>query len=232
MSLSEDIVPWREKATGMVSPYKNPNDHSVDNALLFTSTYMVLLTKEERDTERTWFSNLLFTCLREPGLMVRYPGDTGLESQDDYTGVMSVLVLNGGGYSFAEQIRSYGLQHFGFWNSANPGSYKNWDAFLARFVHFFPLLKQAAYGYVGIFGQLCFAAAFLLDNGPPESTSNRCQMFLMQRALYGKYKIVDVAINWWRRKMTRLYPGGLKDVYAIYFGVSHPFYKYAPKDFV
>lgn len=128
-------------ALGYLNPHPiNPNTiHNCDNSLMFTSEYYMILKNRGELTPRdaTNWKILVETSMPQPGLLARYPGDTGQDGPDNMVAVLGAAAsLNKP--DIARQILDYGLKHFGFFNNENPRSFKgkngkiNWEAFLWR----------------------------------------------------------------------------------------------------
>jgi len=228
MRLIEAIQEYLEPTTGAVGLKKNPHDNSTDNLLLFTATYLVNLPECERELERDRFIRLVRVLEIQIGCYKRYLGHTGLNSHDDLQGVAIASYLMG--LPFAGEIVLYGFRHDWSWNTEEPGEW-TWRSWLARILGFVPLLRHCARLPVGSMGQITLALAFLVNMfEPKEETSGKCLLWLRAQALTGHYPIVDLAIKIWKLRMIRMYPGGLQDVYRIYFK-DHPFTDDAPSSF-
>lgn len=233
MSLRQAIQEYLEPTYKCVGLKPHPPDHSTDNALLFTSTYIVLYSDQEKwdqfeesippEARVAWndWSWLVTHCEINPGLLSRYPGDLNLTSHDDYTGVVVASAYVGHGF-MAQRICQYGLEH-DWWFG---------DNFLGRIIDFVPLVKVAAGAPISRLERLMAAAGFLGNLWEPtEETSGRCLLYLKQKVLRGRYWEVDLGIWVWKLMMRYRYPTGMAGVYAIYFGPLHPFSLYGPKDF-
>ena len=227
MGLQTDMEVYREPGTRMVALNKMPPMHSTDNGLLFSATYIVMLRslKQLSSEESQWFDKLVQSCEIEPGLYRRYPGDLGLNAHDDLTGVAAVSP------ELALKIYKYGEAHDFSWNTENPGKW-TWQSWLTRIVGFVPYVRSAAGLPVGYFGQIQIIASFLFNcfEGRQE-TNGKCLLYLRAKVLYGKYPLVDAGIDLWRARMAMIYPHGMREVYAIYFGITYPFALYGSSDF-
>ena len=223
MLLSQAITPYREPKNKMVSLYKNPGDHSTDNGLLFSATYIMLLTSEEQEQEREWFSGVVKSCEIVPGLYSRYPGDVSFNSHDDLTGVSvasSALSLR-----FSRDILLYGLETDFAWNTEKPGEW-TWRSYLARVLGFVSFLRVSAGLPIGMLSQITSALSFVASTFEPKNeTSGKCLLYLKALDMRGKYPIVDMGIEIWKRHVLKQY-GGMRGVYEIYFGKDHPLTSY------
>lgn len=230
MDLREAIAPYREP-NGMVSLYKNPGPHSTDNGLLFSATYLVLMGAKLTIDELDWFKNTVRSCSLKPGLLCRYPGEKEATAHDDLTGVAVASFLCGL-RPLASQIYSYGDSHEYFWSTV-PEPWRNDPAsFQARIVDFVPTLRACSGLPLAWYDQTLTILGFLNNAWRDEDeTSGKCLLYLKAKALYGRYFWVDYAINTWRSYMQRKYPGGVRALYATYFGKDHPFAIFAPEDF-
>lgn len=227
----EAMEPYRETATRMVGLAPQPQNHSTDNGPLFSSTYVLLLPPKEQANERIWWMGLVADLLNADCTLNRYPGDTtDLTSLDCITGVAACSYVLGTHH--ARLLYDYYIRHNGNINNTRPGEW-TWRAWLTRFVGFGPFLRAAAGRELNLFHQVWAGLGFLCNLWEPrEETSGKCLLFLRARVLYGKGFLLDVFIALWVMRMIRLYPGGMRDVYAIYFPTNPWFETYAPKEFV
>lgn len=220
MTFKEACQPYREEATGMVVLVPQPRDHSCDNGLLFSSTYMMLLGEEATTSDVIWFTHLVETCSLEPGLLARYPTETWPSSWDDHVGVAVAAAHYN--KTIAKDLWAYGKSHHFMYGSN----------FLARIVDFMPTLKCAAGEPLTWLEQALVATAFLANFWEDrEQVSGRCLLYLKQRLFWGKYWLIDLAISLWRARMGKLYPQGMRQVYTMYFKDHHPFAQYGAKDY-
>lgn len=214
MGLREAIKDYQEP-NGMVSIYKNPAPRSTDNGLLFTATYLVLLGGGTA-VERQWYNQIALDCEIEPGLLARYPGEKEPTSHDDLTGASVASVL------MARRIYARLLAFSGFYGTN----------FLERIPDFWPTLKACALEDIDWIDMLLFSAGILANCFEKRSaTSGKCLAYLKCKAMEGQSRVLDIVIAIWRTVQKWRYRGGMKDVYAIYFGASHPFAVYGPEDF-
>lgn len=217
---------FREHQFGVVSCNRNPTDHSTDNGLLFSATYICLIDQPE--LEKEWFDKLLKACQVAPGLFNRYPGDDGKDSWDDLIGVAAASHLLGLPYDL--DILSWGESHKWSWNNQNPLIWTG-ETFLGRFPAFIAFLQGSAGKAISPADQFLFSAACIASPFGTD-TSGKCLMYLMTRTIYGRHFMTDLAIDIWRILMKRKYPGGMRDVYRVYFtDPMHPFHRFGPTDF-
>lgn len=224
-TLRELIEPYREPTTRMVGLVPNPTDHSCDNGLLFSATYMVLEGRNYSD-ERGWFIDLLDTCQpSERGWFVRYPG-AGVVAHDDLTGIAAASMY--GAYC----VGTYGKRHWWSWGlKPGKGTIRTW---WGRIVDFPPTVMAAYGSRVGLLSQILWSidtmASCLTAKG---NTSGKCLSYLKIKVMDRRKDVwlCHLASKFWRSRMRKMYPGGMRDVYAIYFKPAHPFAVLGPVDF-
>lgn len=220
---------YREMNTGLVGLTPYPKDHSTDNGLLFSATYIALLSPEERNTERSWFYEIVYKCMPLCGLLDRYPGAKEFNSHDDYTGVAVASKLLS--LPLASWIYEYGKANKDSWDSQAPGKWTVRGYFI-RIPDFLPTIKAAAGVELTLWDQFMFSVGLIASMGQMrEETSGRCLIYLKCLVVEGKGKASDLAIRLWRWHMGYLYPQGLRELYGIYFGDHHPLTKNAPTHF-
>lgn len=240
MSLIDAIADYREPTTKGVSIYRKPGDHSVDNAVLFSAIYIILLMRLARDQmqndalkvamEVGWFEDFIESCRQKNGLLVRYPKDTGHEAPDDYIGAVAALYAVSD-HSTILQWYSWGLTHDFTYDNVDPEKFSIEQCF-GRFPDFAPFMKAAAGDSLNILDQFRACSAFLWSawwDSETDTTSiilNWCKV----QVLRGRYSLVDAAIRFWQQRWMRVYPTGMQSVFAVYFHPEHPFVDYGPKD--
>jgi hypothetical protein len=220
MALYADLLAqdYLDRQYGVVS---NAPHSSCDNYNLFSAEAMEIAGWE------FWPQYVSFYKASEiePGLITRYPHrENGGISQDEMIGAATL------DQQAAERIYEYGQNHFWYFNpDKQPFSLSLW---FGRFLDFKPYIKHAAGHKLNIFQQLAWAIMTVLSPmSDPGNTSGKLLKWTQLRRMENHYFICDVAIKWWRYRMTREYPGGLKSVMGIYFGSDHPMTKYARNDF-
>ena len=219
-NLKELIKEYREKETGMIGLVPNPDNHSTDNGLLFSSTYIVMLSEEERLQEMVWFNDLVKSCEKGMGLYLRYPNFEDLNAHDDLTGITVASSLLD--YKYSVDILFHGIIHHWSWNTID----NKWTVktFFGRIPSFVAGVKAAIGHPLNLFDILFASLAYIGDTFvKKEETNGRCLLYLRQKNLLGKSFLLDIVIRYWKRKMMKLYPDGLKGLYRIYFGQNHPF---------
>jgi hypothetical protein len=230
----QDCTQYLEPTYKMVGLNANPPDHSTDNGLLFTATMLVLLGQGGRDTLAEQFMDLTIRCEVRPGLPARYPADTGLNRQDDLYGICAASALFSGAHrgALAQRVLAWGEQHNYCWNVPNPTEW-TLDGWVGRFPGAIAFMRACAGRALTLTEQLSICVALLgVFKEKREETSGKCLMYLWSRALWGKHLLVDAVIILWRWRMKRLFPGGLRELYSIYFqDPNHPFRLHAPTEF-
>jgi hypothetical protein len=240
---------YREERYPFVSPGKKPPSHSCDNGLLFTAEAMILLSDLAYEEEQavkgfldldvsavivketmTW-SDLVDACMAEPGLLRRYPFAQGDEQHDDYTGVAAAAkILNFPHH--AQQILDYGEKHNYCWNVEKPGTFDP-NFWFGRYPSFVPVLAVALGHSLDLMGQLACLGSFVAAARKADGKdSSEVQItYLEARVLEGSHWLVNLGIWYWRRKLMKVFPRGLKQVREGYFGELHPLARYAREDF-
>lgn len=237
-ALRQAIGPYLENKWPFVGLVPNPSDHSTDNAILFSGTYAVLVWGADPSghdgwsSVRAWFAKLeLQLRVRLQGAVYdRYPMDSSsLNSHDNLIGLMSALYFY---YPLRNiDIWMWGKKHWGSWNNQDPEKW-TFRSCLARIPGVWAFVKAAASQRLSLFDQLVWSAVCVWNClSKKEDTSGKCLQYLQNQVVSRKYKICDAAIQFWEEQMLIMYPGGMREVYAIYFGSDHPFAQYGPLDF-
>lgn len=216
---------------GMVSLGKGDTGRSCDNHIYFTAIYNLLL-KQQPDAPKAEFFDADFFfyvavgwCAKEPGLIMRYPGDyEGEQQHDDLRAIAAVDITH------TKDILNYGRKNSFCWNTKNPGVYDQRFCF-DRFPGFMAVLMAGAGESVPLAEQFSFFLScfgILLDK---RKTSPIILQWVSIKAVEGKHWFMDLGILIWRFIAMRKYPKGLKEVMEIYFKPEHPFAQYARTDF-
>ena len=220
---------FTEKKYPMVGLEPEPTDHSTDNGLLFTATFISILEQTTyKDIQDIYF--LVGACTLEPGLYARYPGDKGFNSHDDLTGVAYMGYRLGLG--FPKDIVAYGRKHFWAWNTETPGKWTT-RAFLGRIAGLIAFFKCCAGEPLGVWDQISFAAGCIWGTREPrsESSGKRLQV-LKNEVVQGRYFLCDLAIAYWSLRMRRQYPCGMRELNRVYFQhEEHPFHLFEERGF-
>jgi hypothetical protein len=170
----------------------------------------------------------------EPGLMVRYPGRQGGGiSQDEMTAAATLSDFA------AKRIYEYGSSHWWYFNPDKlpiPYSIAGLKRFAAlwfgRFIGFPGYIEHCATGKMSIFKQVLWSIETMLSClNPVSNTSGKLLKWIQLRNISGHYKLCDLAIKFWKSKMMKQYPNGLRGVMYIYFSETHPLTLNARKDF-
>jgi hypothetical protein len=224
MTLSEEIKPWIDPQTGMIQAA----DHGTDNLILGTA-HLIALLPEGEDRSYWRFKAWMFLSndvTVRTGLYRRYPGATGNNSVDN----LVAAAYASSSHAFFIYIRGTKM-HWCF-DVENPDKF-SWRYWYARFVGFPPFIKMAAGKKIGLMSQVLWSIACVYSAlTPKQNTSDKLLQYLMNRVVGGRHWLCDRAISAWGRLMARKYPGGMRDVYAVYYAPTHPFAKYAPTDFL
>lgn len=214
MGLREEINEYREPSTKMVSVYKNPSDHSTDNGLLFSATYIAILKESERIYELNWFANIVEACQVKPGLYYRYPGGAYLNAHDDLTGVCIGGYLLGIHYS--RDVLAEGEANDWSWNTDSPGTW-TLKTYFNRFIDFVPFVRVCAGKPIGLISQLRICAIYVSNAFKDErDTSGAILLWLRSLVIRGRYPLIDAFLSFWKLALKKQHPNGMRDVFAIY----------------
>lgn len=171
------------------------------------------------------YATFFKACEVEPGLITRYPHRVGGGiSQDEMIGA-ATLDSNA-----AERIYDYGEAHHWYFDpDKTPFTWANW---YGRFIDFKPYIKLRAGHKLNLWDKLAWSMMTVLSPMSEYSnTSGKILKWIQLRKMQGNNRICDLAIKYWKYRMKREYPGGIRTVMWIYFGESHPLMEYARKDF-
>jgi hypothetical protein len=243
---------WTEPTWGCTSNRRLPQDHSSDNALLFTATSVVHLrrllkadaqaqgqnlleyrransvTMDAVDHYVQTFSRLVRACEIQPGLYKRYPGvPEGPTTHDDLTGIAVASYL--WGLPFGEEILDYARKNKWCWYQ--PFRWKEY-LYLPRIPDFAATIKRCGNEQPNLVEQWAFKQALHWNVFEDrKETSGKCLVYLKAKACWGVSIPMDDTISRWRDQMQLKYRYGMKDVYSIYFGADHPISVFAPENF-
>lgn len=203
---------------GVVS---NEANSGCDNYNLYTAEAMIVAGWTFWPQYKTFFEKSQVA----PGLMTRYPyrENDGI-SQDEMIGAATLDALA------AARIYEYGQAHWWYFNpDKQPFSLSHW---FGRFIDFAPYVKQAAGLKLNLLDQIKWCIGTIISPlSEVGNTSDKCLKWVQFRKVEGRYWLCNLAIKFWRARMHRQYPGGMKAVFAIYFGQQHPITVWARKDF-
>jgi hypothetical protein len=222
MGLYEDLKSggYLDPEYGMVSiyPHTGPGPNC-SNYWLFTAIAKALLNN------RPWHNVLSFYmgCLREPGLIYRFPNVDSDVSQQEIAAAVSL---------FPEVFFFiYGCNHSWCFNVQNPGHF-TLNYWFGRFIDFPAFVKSQTTGHLGVLGQLLWSIAIttttMTDYG---NTSEKVYKWMQVEKMRGRHVLTNWAIQLWSKLMQKKYPGGPKELFSIYFPKEHPFIQYAPDQF-
>lgn len=222
MSLATEIEFFRDPDTGMI----HAADGGRDNLILNTATLISLLSADE--SKQAWARDaaidFLISSEVQPGLYKREPTHTGSNSVDNLIAAACVSQL------IAWDIAEHGRKHRWCFNVERPGTFelKHW---YGRFLGVPAFVRLRARDRA-LFDPLLFSIACVLSTfSKRENTSDKCLQRLMNEAIKGEHWLCDLAIRVWNKLMQRKYPGGLAELYGVYFGPLHPFARHAPREF-
>lgn len=221
MSLYSDLLSqhYLDSNYGVISNVQG--DESCDNYHLFSAEAKLVAGWD------IWPQYVSFykACEVEPGLICRYPGkESNGISQDEMIGAATLDA------AAAECIYQYGQKHWWYYDvSKNGFSLSKW---MGRFIDFKPYIKHAARFKLNIFQQLAWTVGTIITTfSSYDNTSSKLLKWVQLKKMEHNYYLCDLAIIFFRWKMSRQYKNGLKDVMGIYFGPNHPLAKYAPNNF-
>lgn len=226
VSITLDAAPWLEKAYPFPGLTISPADHSTDNGILFLATLIALTPAEERSYWRLPTYRCLVACEIQPGLFMRYPGSFERSSVDNLVGAMVASKLTE--QQFHKEIVYYGRKNDWCFDVEKPGLFEAYDWY-GRFPGMIQMLLLAVDEPIDLVSQITVAGAIIVSAlSAHDNTSDKCLQYLLNQVIYGKHFIVDMAIQVWCLLMNKKYPGGLHELYSIYFGADHFFSTHAP----
>lgn len=212
-----DLAAYREPLTKAVSVHKNPPDYSCDNGIDFTA--VAIRVGARIGAQITGFKRMCVMYeARESGEFMRHPTATTSMSWDDHTSAAAMSSW------LAWRILRYGQTHNWTWDV---GTKKLW-----RLPIFVPTVKAGTIGSINILWQAWASIAYIANcfEGA-EHTSGKKSLWVAQEALYGSGFLITKVIDLWRWAQMKRYPGGIQDVFKVYFGPDHPIARYSPNDF-
>ncbi len=225
----EAIRYYLEHEYSVVGLFPNPINHSTDNALLFTATYLVH-NPEDLEMKEKYF-HFVDKCQvpNNPGLYYRYPNFVDLNAFDDQTGIC--LMSHMYNTHHADDIYMHGYMNNWSWNTENPGVWTR-RSFFGRIPSHVAFVKACAKYHISLLDSLYASIAYLYDCFVSrDETNGRCLLYLRQKVLKGKSKVLDLSINLWKYVMMKKYPDGLKGLYTVYFKDHHPITQFAKDNF-
>jgi hypothetical protein len=206
---------WREPQTGAWSIYPAPGDFSTDNGVLFT------VVAEQLDLIEALESMRIVELYRDPktGFILRHPSTMDFSSWDDHlaAAISSTELAKDLYCDLSEK------------DWALPGG--NW---IGRIPLLAPTVRACAGLKLGVFHRIMAVGAYLGNLFEArEESSGKQLLWLASRSLHAQGGIVARVIDLWRWRMMRVYPGGLRELMAIYYtNPEHPFRAAARADFL
>jgi hypothetical protein len=219
--LNEEIKRYIDPATGLIAA----RDMGRDNLILNTATLISLLTATEME-RGAWTlraQKFLNDCTVSRGVFAREPGHPGPNSLDNL--IAAVFVASPGQLL---DIYFRGEGHHWFYNSRPREPY--FGDWYGRFIAIPPFLRLAARANLKKGDELRLDwASWYTVTRPYKNTSDKCLLVLKFRKIAEQvgWKYPLIAQN--LARLERMYPRGLSELYEIYYGLEHPFTRYAPK---
>lgn len=202
MSLQEEIEEFRDPVYGMVSNRPNPYPETWDNPAMFTAIYLEMIQEPPTQRISRFVEEALSSWSRWPS------GSGGPPSQDE---------LIGWGMLRPDLI---------------PEILDEMPLLYYRFIDVRPFLKMRMGQNIGLASQIVWAGSTMVNAWPPRPvTTWKPQKWLTLRVVKQRdYKICNGSIAYWQESSEQKYPGGLADLFSVYFP-GHPMAKYAQKSF-
>ena len=222
MDFRTEIAQHYTDPEGMISQVRDPQAKwTSGNHLLITGTYYSILslidTISEKD--RSDFVSVVTPCEVEPGLFNRNKGRLDKEAHDDYIGVVSASYFLDA--AFKRDVLQYGRAHWWRFDNDNDGDL---ESLFWRLPDFIPLVKAANGMTLNLFNILAFSVSLIANAlSKKDDTSGIILRWLETQVMAKKSWAIDVEIAFWKRQILKKYPGGMGDVFGIYYGKDHPF---------
>lgn len=207
---------WREPLTRGFSLYKNPGDFSCDNSPLFSvvAEQLGLITSGELELIIVQYESKQY-----PGVLLRHPSQpSNFNAWDCH------LAACVGSQVFA--IRCLRAMRFWAWRTPT-GNVIGRTPLL-------PVTMKAAAGEELSAWDTAVACFVLLANTREkrEETSGKQLCWLAHRILRTQGPLLRRVCMYWEERMQEKYPGGLREMLAIYYREpGHPFISAARSDF-
>lgn len=223
------------------------------NGVLFTVEYALATNPSLVESFR--INEVFRNCEVLSGLLRRYPNSTEYDSMDNNTAALIFSALYGN-RGFAKRMREHGrdvtcdgpdqtrdavenkywyalveLLCFGlvrnYWNNTRPSEFC-FFGWYGRSPGFMGLLDICATGNSTVFRKLSLLIGQLITAYKADSRdldgwklSHLNWYILTQRG-----GIWELAFKWWNKRLLQTFPGGISDVYAVYYqDVNHPIVK-------
>lgn len=235
MTLQEAIEPFRDPATRLI----RAADGGTDNLPVHSAVYYELLSQADALlSERDLFATYLHVSEVTPGVYRRRPDATDENSVDNLVATLSATQrLNLP--EVARRVYDHGVTHRWTYSCLDPRMKFNlWEKdtyapFFGRFPGIIPFIRICAGVPVSFLSQIALNQSMVwnAELGVDSDVGNRILQWLMNRAVFGRYALVDKGIRAWRELMAKKYKGGMKEVLGLYHGKGHPFEVYGPEDF-
>jgi hypothetical protein len=209
---------------GMVSIYdhKGLPGPNCSNYWLFTAIAATIGGFPYRSSEQC--ERFYAASQVRPGLILRWPKSPNDVSQQEIVAASAL--------GFPRRIEQYGASNLWCFNAQDPDKF-SFNYFYARFLDVVPFIRMMS-GYRVTIGLLFWAIAVittaLTSYG---NTSEKVYKYMEVEKIKGRHWGTNFTIwIWiWKKLMQRKYPGGPKELFAIYFPAKHPFIDYAPERF-
>lgn len=222
MSFREEVELHYTDPEGMITQVRDPAEKwTSGNHLLILGTYHAILAHLGLGISRDAidFAAAVRPCEVEPGLYNRNAGRKDKQAHDDYIGVVAGSVACGA--AFHKDVLSYGESHF--WIFDNDGQFLIGDCFF-RHPGLVPFFRASNGQKLCVFSQVTFSLSLLWNSFTnKDATSGVILRWLQIQVMGGKHWLIDRAIAFWKKRMMVKYPGGMGEVFAIYYGSGHPF---------
>lgn len=212
----EEAITLYTDKNGFVKPRLNWQDSG--NGITYTS-YDMLLRRKYKIGPRKNFVKLVNSCMIEPGLLARTPDNQfGNQQHDDIQGAIAGCYLSGN-TEVPSSILKRLASNFGFYDTNGKKEDKD---FLGRFVYIWPSLVAASMPSLKwlMFPLLVLHTALFKPEAGNTSGLNLQWSFMeYMNALYPW----NPMLKSWEKKVLAVFPGGLAEVFSIYFDNDHPF---------
>lgn len=207
MILPEAILPYID-GNGLISPNLADAKHqrSSDNSVLFASEYIVLSLKLGYPVDKRL--DAIQACIGSDGELHRAPGDTTPDAPDDYYGAYASYVSLNIVPKFHLPIR--------LWQPALLFASRCAQQDFKRYKpYYIPLALLTA-----------FIIGFSCMNAPKDQSTPRILAYLLTQATKASL-LCRIGTYFFKRKLLKDYPEGMKSVYGIFFEPGHPLITYS-----
>lgn len=230
------FAPWQDK-WGMVTGSQPPGTSG--NGLLFTAEYAAGMTSLQMNNssgytvpwaEHVRLLHLYNSCEIQPGLYQRSPDNPrDQESFDDYYGIATYSRL----YDQAriERVKAWakreswlGLIHKNYWNNIVPDTW-TFSSWLGRNPALMAVFSLSGIPTALSFWERLSLCVALLSSllYPATNTTSWALGWHLTLATQKQKGIVQLARKMWQMRFAQLFPGGLGELRANYYGnQNHP----------